>query len=258
MKNMIENTKKNQESQESTIGPAKKETAEMAGSPQGEIEQDGIPAGAGCAGRKDTESEDVKEKAAYPRHCTVKGRKRRKGHRHKKNPGGRATTGKRDGQHVPRGMYEAMDILKEEGYIAGKILDPESVFDVSGWSHTGSILVRVVRPKESVANARDVRLLYGKEIIRMEPYYRSDADNIQFWVFSRESGLIRYRVFSWGIWNVETILKSMQKKHVAPSDRQIATPEPANRRTRNSPCPVTPTGDAGAPVAAPFNVAITP
>ena len=253
---MTENSSGNQVLQENTTVSGKKETAGIAGSPQGEIERDGCPAGAGCAGRKDTESEAVKEKVC-PRHCTVKGRKRRKGHRHRKNPGGRATTGKRDGQHVPRGMYEAMDILKEEGYIAGKILDPESVFDVSGWSHTGSILVRVVRPKESVANARDVRLLYEEEIIRMESYYRSDADNIQFWVFSRENGLIRYRVFSWGIWNVETMLKSMQKSHVTQSDRQIATPEPANRRTRNSPCPVTPTGDAGAPVAAPINVAIT-
>ena len=253
---MTENSSGNQVLQENTTVSGKKETAGIAGSPQGEIEQDGCPAGAGCAGRKDTESEAVKEKVC-PRHCTVKGRKRRKGHRHRKNPGGRATTGKRDGQHVPRGMYEAMDILKEEGYIAGKILDPESVFDVSGWSHTGSILVRVVRPKESVANARDVRLLYEEEIIRMESYYRSDADNIQFWVFSRENGLIRYRVFSWGIWNVETMLKSMQKQHVTQSDRQIATPEPANRRTRNSPCPVTPTDDAGAPVAAPINVAIT-
>jgi hypothetical protein len=226
------------------------------GEPQ---ETDVIPAGAGCAGRTETEKEPAarQEKTRYPRRRTVKGKKRRKGHRHKKNPGGRVMNGKRDGQHVPRSMYEAMDILREEGYIVGKILDPESAFDITGWSYRGSILITVVRPKESVANAHDVKELYDRQIRKIQPYYRSDADNIQFWVFSRENGLIRYRVFDWGIWNEEKILKSMQKQHAAQSDKQIVASEPANRRARNSPCPDEPTGNAGAPVDTPLHAAIT-
>jgi hypothetical protein len=222
-------------------------------------ELDGIPAGAGCAGRTETEKEPaaMQEKKTYPRHRTVKGKKRRKGHRHKKNPGGRAMTGKRDGQHVPRSMYEAMAILRAEGYIVGKILDPESAFDITGWSYRGSILVTVVRPKEPVANAHDVTELYGTKVRKMQPYCRSDADNIQFWVFSREIGLIRYRVFDWGIGNEEKMLKSMQKQHAAQSDKKIAPSEPANRRARNSPCPDEPTGNAGAPVDTPLHAAIT-
>ena len=74
---MTENSSGNQVLQENTTVSGKKETAGIAGSPQGEIERDGCPAGAGCAGRKDTESEAVKEKVC-PRHCTVKGKKRRK------------------------------------------------------------------------------------------------------------------------------------------------------------------------------------
>ena len=218
-----------------------------------------IPAGAGCAGRTETEKAPaaMQEKKKFPRRRTVKGKKRRKGHRHKKNPGGRAVTGKRDGQHVPRGVYEAMAILRKEGYIVGKIIDPESAFDIMGWSPRGSILVTVIRPKEPVANAHDVTELYDAKVRKMQPYCRSDADNIQFWVFSRENGLIRYRVFDWGIGNEEKILKSMQKKHVAPSDKQIAASEPANRRARNSPCPDEPTGNARAPVDTPLHAAIT-
>ena len=249
---MTENSSGNQVLQENTPVFGKKETAGIAGSPQGEIEQDGCPAGAGCAGRKDPGPESVKKKAC-PRHCTVRGRKRRKGHRHRKNPGGRAATGKRDGQHVPRGVYEAMDILRKGGYIVGKIIDPESAFDIMGWSYRGSILVTVVRPKESVANAHDVRELYDTKIKKIQPYCRSDADNIQFWVFSRENGLIRYRVFDWGICNEEKMLKSMQKQHVTQSDNQIAASEPANRRARNSPCPDAPAGPAGAPVDTSFH-----
>ena len=48
---MTENSSGNQVLQENTTVSGKKETAGIAGSPQGEIEQDGCPAGAGCAGR---------------------------------------------------------------------------------------------------------------------------------------------------------------------------------------------------------------
>ena len=48
---MTENSSGNQVLQENTTVSGKKETAGIAGSPQGEIERDGCPAGAGCAGR---------------------------------------------------------------------------------------------------------------------------------------------------------------------------------------------------------------
>ena len=48
---MKENSSGNQVLQENTTVSGKKETAGIAESPQGEIERDGCPAGAGCAGR---------------------------------------------------------------------------------------------------------------------------------------------------------------------------------------------------------------
>ena len=48
---MTENSSGNQVLQENTTISGKKETADIAESPQGEIERDECPAGAGCAGR---------------------------------------------------------------------------------------------------------------------------------------------------------------------------------------------------------------
>ena len=247
-------TEKNQEQQENTPNAEKTDaagTAILAGA----IEQDEMPVGTDDAGRDGTEPGTAEPKEV-PRRSSVKGKKRRKGHRHKKNAGGVAAKGKRNGQHVPRGSCEIAGLLEEEGYIVGVIPDPKSPFDLIGWSNAGSILVRVTRPIELVANARNVREQYEEVVRLMEPYYRTEADNIQFMVLSREHGLLRYRVFDWGIGNVVNMQKILKIPRVSPSDQQTATPGPANRRARNSPCPVGPAGLAIAPDAPPVMVAI--
>ena len=38
----------------------------------------------------------------------------------------------------------------------------------------------------------------------MQPFWNSDGENLQFWVFSRVAGLLRYRVYRGGIWNEAT------------------------------------------------------
>ena len=182
---------------------------------------------------------------------------------HENTPGGEKTNGgtsaghgKRNGQHVPRGSCEIAGLLEEEGYIVGVIPDPKSPFDLIGWSNTGSILVRVTRPIELVANARNVREQYEEVVRLMEPYYRTEADNIQFMVLSREHGLLRYRVFDWGIGNVKTMQKIMKIPREFPSDQQTGITVKANQRARNSPCPVGPAGLAFAPDAPPVHMAI--
>ena len=137
-------SKKDQESQENTLNAEKKDAAGIA-SPAGAIKLDGNPVGTACAGRNGTEPGTVGKKES-PRWSSVKGKKRRKGHRHKKNAGGVAAAGKRNGQHVPRGSCEIAGILKQEGYIVGIVPDPDSPFDLVGWSNAGSILVRIARP----------------------------------------------------------------------------------------------------------------
>ena len=174
----------------------------------------------------------------------------------KTNGGTSAGHGKRNGHHVPRGSCEIAGMLEDEGYIVGIIADPKSPFDLIGWSNAGSILVRVTRPIELVANARTVREQYEEVILEMEPYYRTEADNIQFMVLSREHGLLRYRVYDWGIGNVKTMQKIMKIPRASVSDQQTETTGPANQRARNSPCPVGPTGLAFAPDAPPLLVAI--
>jgi len=247
-------SEKNQEQQENTP-IAEKTDAAVTAAPAGAIEQDGKPVGTADAGRDGTEPGENGPKDS-PRRSSVKGKKRRKGHRHKKNAGGVAAKGKRNGQHVPRGSCEIAGLLEEEGYIVGVIPDPKSPFDLIGWSNAGSILVRVARPKELVANARNVREQYEEVVRVMEPYYRTEADNIQFMVISREFGLLRYRVYDWGIGNVVTMQKIMKIPRASAPVQQIAIAGPANRRARNSPCPVGPAGLAFAPDAIPLPAAI--
>ncbi|MDO9323331.1 MAG: hypothetical protein Q7T80_00055 [Methanoregula sp.] len=174
----------------------------------------------------------------------------------KKNGGPSAGHGKRNGHHVPRGSCEIAGLLEEEGYIVGIVPDPDSPFDLIGWSNTGSILVRVARPKELVANARNVREQYEEVVRVMEPYYRSETDNIQFMVLSREHGLLRYRVYDWGIGNEKTMQKIMKIPREFPSEQQTGITVPANQRARTSPCPVAPSVPAIAPDTTPLPAAI--
>ncbi|MEI8330043.1 MAG: hypothetical protein WCF90_00005 [Methanomicrobiales archaeon] len=71
----------------------------------------------------------------------------------------------------PRGSCEIAGMLKEES-------------NIIGWSNAGSILITVTRPIEFVSNARNVREQFEEVISKMEPYYRTEADNIQFMVLS--------------------------------------------------------------------------
>ncbi|PKL69958.1 MAG: hypothetical protein CVV30_00870 [Methanomicrobiales archaeon HGW-Methanomicrobiales-1] len=247
-------TETNQESQENTP-IAEKMDAAVTAAPARAIELDGMPVGTDDAGRDRTGPGETGPKES-PRRSSVKGKKRRKGQWHKKNAGGVAAKGKKNGQHVPRGSCEIAALLEEEGYIVGVIPDPKSPFDLIGWSNAGSILIRVTRPIELVANARNVREQYEEIVREMEPYYRTEADNIQFMVISRAHGLLRYRVWDWGIGNVVTMQKIMKTPHASPSDQQITTSGPANRRARNSPCPVEPAGLVIAPDAPPVHTAI--
>jgi len=214
-------------------------------------EWDLIPAGAGCAGRTETETEPaaIREKKSYPRRRTVKGRRRRRG----KNPGGKATTGQNAGQHIRPGIVEAAEILIAEHYLVGKIIDPNSPFDLIGYKEDDIIRLRVVRPKQNVTNATEVKELYEKDIREIQPYWKSDADNIQFWVFSRENGLFHYKVFNGGIWNVDTMQKMKQKKQAVQSVQETAEDAEEIRRMRDAPCPVMPTGNAAAPVGNPVH-----
>jgi len=116
-------------------------------------------------------------------------------------------TGKRAGKHTNRGVYEAAAILNAEGYMVGRVMDHGSLFDLMARKGSATMLLRVVRPKEPVNGARQVTEQYENSVRWMQKYYRSEEDNLQFWVFSREKGLLRYRVYDWGIGNEQTMKK---------------------------------------------------
>ncbi len=118
------------------------------------------------------------------------------------------------GEHVSGGVFEAATILTAEGYTVGKVLDPSSPFNLMAWKGGATLLlVSVVRPKEPVSGASEVTAQYEAHVHRLQKYYTSDADNLQFWVFSRKKGLLRYRVYDWGIGNEQTMQKLIKKPH---------------------------------------------
>lgn len=109
------------------------------------------------------------------------------------------------GQHVRPIILEAMQILKSEGWVIGRILDQDIPFDLMGIMGKTSIFVKAVRAvKFPVRNAKEAAKTYYKEIRKIQPFWHSDGENLQFWVFSRVAGLLRYRVYRGGIWNQAT------------------------------------------------------
>ncbi len=108
------------------------------------------------------------------------------------------------GQHVRPIVLEAMDILKSEGWVIGKIPYRDIPFDIIGIMGKASILVKAVMAKGSVTNAKETVKAHYKDLKKIQPFWNSDSDNLQFWVFSRVAGLLRYRVYRGGIWNEAT------------------------------------------------------
>ncbi|PKG31201.1 MAG: hypothetical protein CW742_14635 [Methanoregula sp.] len=171
---------------------------------------------------------------------TVMARKSRKGIR---SGSGKLKPGRKPaGRNIPCGVSEAARILKEWGYIVGRVDDPDRPFDLIAQRGRENLSIRIVRPREPVRNASDVRYYYSREVLEMQPYWESDADNIQFWLFSRVAGLLRYRVFRGGIWNVETMQEGWQEKRKEKTDCTTGVAGPAVQKSRTAPSPVRATG----------------
>ena len=198
----------------------------------GESDEPGqAPAGTGCSGR-------TSRRLSADRHRTVKAKKSRG---RKRSP--KRKNGKPPGRNVPNGVTEAKRVLRNEGYIVGTVDDPDIPFDLIAHRGREILHLRVVRPREPVMNAADVKEYHSQEVIGMQPYWNSDADNIQFWLFSRVAGLLRYRVFRGGIWNVETMQKGWQEKRAGKADQESAKEGSAVQKSRTAPFPVHATGD---------------
>jgi hypothetical protein len=178
-----------------------------------------------------------------PRRRTIKSRKSGKTSRRKGTAlKGQTTRPHVNWQHPPRGSFEAAEFLAGEGYIVAKPIGPDPVFDLMGRSRDQEIIVKVVRPREPVRGAARVAELYLPEILMLKPYYRSPEDFVEIWIYSREVGLARYRVFDWGIANAATITKLIKTPPAPVRETQNIKNLPANGQTRNSPCPVSVSG----------------
>lgn len=126
------------------------------------------------------------------------------------------------GQHIRPIVLEAMGILKGEGWVVGRIVDPDLPFDLIGILDRASVFVKAVRAKCPVTNAKETAKAYYREIKRMQPFWNSDGDNLQFWVSSRVAGLLRYRVYRGGIWNEATRSRpDSQEPQLVPLSRNM-------------------------------------
>jgi hypothetical protein len=195
-----------------------------------------VPAGTGRAGR-------TPPGAANERRRTVKTRKSGGGKGLRRKRTGNTTTRKPPGRNVPNGVTEAVQVLRNEGYIVGKVDDQLLPFNLIPHRDRETISIMVIRPRELVTNAADVRQYYSREVLALQPYWNSDADNIQFWLFSRVAGLLRYRVFRCGIWNVETMQNGWQEKRKEKADQESAKGGAAVQKSRTASFPVRATGN---------------
>jgi hypothetical protein len=119
-------------------------------------------------------------------------------------------------------VLEAMGILKREGWVVGRITDPDLPFDLIGILDRAAVFVKAVRAKCPVTNAKETAKVYYREIRKMQPFWNSDGDNLQFWVTSRVAGLLRYRVYRGGIWNEATKSKPYsQEPQLVPVSRTM-------------------------------------
>lgn len=193
------------------------------------------PAGTGCAGRSPGRTTNEH------RH-TVKKKKGRESGKSRRKRSGNVTTKKPAGRNVPNGVTEAVQVLRNEGYLVGKVNDPGVPFNLIAHRDRESIAIKVIRPQKPVTNAADVRQYYSREVLSLQPYWNSDADNIQFWLFSRVAGLLRYRVFRCGIWNVETMRKGWQEKRKEKADQESVKGGTAVQKSRTASSPVHATG----------------
>lgn len=126
------------------------------------------------------------------------------------------------GQHIRPIVLEAMGILKSEGWVVGRITDPDLPFDIIGILDRAAVFVKAVRAKCPVTNAKETAKAYYREIKKMQPFWNSDGDNLQFWVTSRVAGLLRYRVYRGGIWNEATKSKpDSQEPQLVPVSRNM-------------------------------------
>jgi hypothetical protein len=194
-----------------------------------------VPAGTAGAGR-------APRRVTNERRQTVKAKKAQGGARKTRKRTARKNPAKPAGRNVPGGVTEAARILTAWGYIVGRVTDPDCPIHLIAHKGREMLSVTVVRPREPVRNASDVRYYHSREVLELQPYWNSDADNIQFWLFSRAVGLLRYRVFRGGIWNVETMQNGWQEKRAAMADQESANEEVAVQKSRTAPFPVRATG----------------
>ncbi|MCK9632427.1 MAG: hypothetical protein M0R30_12410 [Methanoregula sp.] len=194
-----------------------------------------VPTGAGCAGR-------TTRRVTKERRCTVKAKKSHGGGKSYVDRTKPAKTGKPTGRNVTYGVREAARILKEWGYIVGIVAEADVPFNLIAHKGREVLSILVIRPREPVMNAAGVRAYHSREVLALQPYWNSDADNIQFWLFSRVAGLLRYRVFRGGIWNVGTMQNGWQKKREEMADCKTGCAGNAVQKSRTAPLPVHATG----------------
>lgn len=108
------------------------------------------------------------------------------------------------GAHPGSAVTQAIGILRSEGYTVARMAGRELPFDLMASRDHRVALVRVVRAREPVTDARGAMRIYAGVLAAIMPLWHSDEDDHQIMILSRKSGPLRYNVFRGGIWNTET------------------------------------------------------
>ncbi|PKG31575.1 hypothetical protein [Methanoregula sp.] len=95
--------------------------------------------------------------------------------------------------------YEAMEILRQYGYIPVRLIEPSIPINLIGLKQGSSLLVFAVRSRLPVPSAARLRELYTAKVDYLRGMAGTVKDRIMIWVYSPACGWRYYIVYPGGL-----------------------------------------------------------
>lgn len=96
-------------------------------------------------------------------------------------------------------VYEAMEMLRQYGYIPVRLVEPSIPINLIGMKESGSLLVLALRSRLPVPSAARLRELYTAKVDNLRSMAGRVKDRIMIWVYSPACGWRYYIVYPGGL-----------------------------------------------------------
>ena len=96
-------------------------------------------------------------------------------------------------------VYEAMEMLRQYGYIPVRLIEPSIPINLIGMKESGSLLVLAIRSRLPVPSAARLRELFTGKVDYLRGMAGKVKDRIMIWVYSPACGWRYYIVYPGGL-----------------------------------------------------------